>query len=112
MTEVIGTKFVNIDLHGNEVQQAIAPSANTNGLYIRSHMQSAGAGGNTQLYVSTSAPSSASDTTKMILFAHAEANNAGSWGQLAYPIFVPAGLGIWFGGTNGGSIRMTYDLNS
>lgn len=108
----VGKNFVNITpLNG--VVQIVSPSANLNGLVISTGMIDA-ASTYANLYVSASAPTSNVDYSKPIVFSGVGNTAAGSNAEvvLPYPLFVPAGMGVWAtsSATGTAAIALTWDL--
>jgi hypothetical protein len=86
----LGGSNVFVNAPATAVTQLLAPGSNAAGVWIRSGFAVVGGSNNVQLYADTSAPASSFDVTKRcILVCQGTAN------ELPYPIFLPAGVGLW-----------------
>ncbi len=105
----IGDNFVNFRTIPNGVTTLVAPGANLNGLIIRTLHMALDSETNASIFISSSAPSDAEDTTKRSLVFYWGANVD----NLIYPfqLFVPAGEGIYVANSPaGGRLSLTYDF--
>lgn len=108
----IGKNFATIAPKG--VAQLVAPSANTNGIVIRTCFCNP-QNGTVNLVAATSAPSGISDTSKSIIFSGNGNTTTGSNTQIFIPkpLYIPKGLGLWVAtSANAGVIALTWDILS
>lgn len=108
----IGSQFSVNQYSSSTTYEIVAPSANTTGIRIKTLYMYVNTGGACALYADTAAPSSAVDKTKRpVAFVSSTniANNVTNF-ALPYPLFVPAGLGIWFTGTISGASSTGYSI--
>lgn len=104
-----GKFFDTVGVSAGSVVQVVAPSTNTDGLYIRTcSLSLTTANTGMVLFASPTAPSSPGDaTTRGILNFFAGA--AGSR-DCPYPLYIEPGNGIWVGASGAGGLYITYDL--
>lgn len=110
----VGLSFANVTVAAGSVVQLIAPSANINGVILRTVVL--GVTGNTgdigcALYADTTAPTSG-DSTKRIIFGIATIGTGAITNAAPYPLFLYPGLGLWVNVGVGGTAvaQVSYDL--
>lgn len=108
----VGKNFLTVSpLNG--VVQIVSPAANANGLVIATGLIAASTG-TVNLYVGATAPTSVSDLSKAIVFSGNGNAATGSNAEvlMPYPLFVPAGMGVWAasGVSGAAAIALTWDL--
>jgi len=113
----VGDRFVSIYPIPSGVVTIVDPATNTRGLLLRTGLI-APANGSVNLFAGAVAPSNAGDTTKAIIFSGNGASAVGSASEvvLPYPLFIPAGKGLWVGtsvpsdSARAAGIALTWDL--
>jgi hypothetical protein len=105
----IGKFFVNEAVSSGSVVELVAPSANTDGMWIRScSLSLTQANTGSVLFVSATAPSSPGDLTTRALmnfFAGAPGSQ-----NCPHAVYVEPGNGVWVGDSGAGGVYLTYDL--
>jgi hypothetical protein len=118
---IVGTSYAGVILPPNAATQIIAPSTNANGVYIKT-LAAQLATGNTPAFLNalfvcngTTVPTIGPSNlpTNIILCLYSSPNSGTSF-NLPYPLYLPAGQGLWgyfnSGGTGNGEIYSTYDV--
>lgn len=113
----VGNKFLNAATTAGQVLQIVAPSSNTAGLYIRTATLESAPSTVTgalsvSLYAGPTAPAAPGDNTVRNVMNVYAFGGAGSDALLPYPVFLPAGEGLWFASVGAGAVNITYDLLS
>lgn len=113
----VGNKFINAATTAGQVLQIVAPSSNTAGLYIRTATLECAPSTGTgtlavSLYAGPTAPAFPGDNAVRNIMDLYSFNGAGSDARLPYPLFLPAGEGLWFASGGAGGVNITYDLLS
>ena len=105
----VGKNFRYVVPYG--MTQIIDPNSNTNGVIIRTASCTPSNGWVT-LYTGASTPSGAHDPDNPIIFGSAGNSTSGGnaivW--LPYPLYIPAGQGVWGLNSGAGEISMTWDV--
>jgi hypothetical protein len=104
----IGNQFFSGTVPAGNTQ-IIAPTTNATGLIIRTLWCSL-SGTYMVIYADTTAPTANPDFTKRTIFDAITQSNVSTAVMLPYPLYIPPGLGIWFGSGTGVTVGMTYDL--
>lgn len=103
----LGSNVVGVK-NNNGLNTLITPAANTDGIVICQATISSGGSNETALYADTAAPSNVSDNTKR-RFLYSQNKDVT---ELAAPIIIPAGLGLYFysnGAGNENNCNVVYD---
>jgi hypothetical protein len=120
MVAPMGNQFLAVACSPGDVLNLVPAASNTAGLYIRTmQVTSYGGdeGGGIYIYADTSAPGTpVPDVSKRIIFNLQSGQNIIQGASIPYPLFVPAGNGLWAAvlsvNLENEGIIMTYDLLS
>jgi hypothetical protein len=111
-----GSSFSNIPFTSGNVLQIIAPSANLNGVVIRTlnlgGAASSAVATSANIYADTTAPASGTDDNKRIIFVVTIPASGAASLPLPQPIYLYPGTGLWLGSgaAVNGSVLTTYDI--
>ncbi|MCO7579186.1 hypothetical protein Q7O56_25205 [Pseudomonas protegens] len=107
----VGKNYLTVN-PGSNVVQVVAPAANTSGVIVSTCLISTSNGG-VGVFTGTSAPSSIVDQSKPIIFSANASSAVGTGSELAlpYPLFLPAGQGLWLAASvPGAAVALTWDV--
>ncbi|WP_194790100.1 hypothetical protein [Pseudomonas sp. UFMG81] len=107
----VGKHFITVypTTFPNSVAQVVDPAQNTDGVYLRTATLVT-AGGTLNLYSGKVAPSRIGDPVAAGIFGGV-AGTTNMQYQLAYPLFIPAGHGLWAAANaSGAAIALTWDF--
>ncbi|WP_395602190.1 hypothetical protein AB4P97_05715 [Pseudomonas sp. A1230] len=107
----VGKNYLTVN-PGSNVVQVVAPALNTSGVILSTCLISTTNGG-AGVFTGTSAPSSIVDQSKPIIFSAnaGSAVNTGSQLALPYPLFLPAGQGLWVAASvPSAAVALTWDV--
>ena len=105
----IGDNFVNFRTMPSGVTTLVDPTANQNGLIIRSLHMALDSTTNASIFVSATPPSGPEDTSKrsLVFYWGANVDNL----IFPYQLYIPAGEGIYLANEPaGGRLSLTYDF--
>lgn len=111
-----GSSFSTIPFTSGNVLQIIAPSANLNGVVIRTlnlgMAASSAVPTSANIYADTTPPPSGTDGTRRIIFTVGVPGNGSTSLPLPLPIYLNPGMGLWLGSgaAVNGSVITTYDI--
>ncbi|WP_200893992.1 hypothetical protein [Xanthomonas sp. MUS 060] len=115
----IGKNFKAVSPQG--ILQLVSPANNVNGLIVSTAILTTSPGGYVNLYASETAPTAPGDlNTRIIFCANSDTpNDKKGIAIMPYPLFIPAGLGLWAtsglyasSATSTGGLSITWDLLS
>jgi hypothetical protein len=109
----VGKHFVTVypTTFPNSVAQIVDPATNTDGVYLQTATLVT-AGGTLNLYTGKVAPTRIGDPVAAGIFGGVDGGNSRQY-QLSYPLFIPAGYGLWASAnTAGAAIALTWDFVS
>ncbi len=103
----VGENFTTV--YPTRMTQVVDPAANTAGVYLRTATLITG-GGTISLYTSRTAPTRLGDPSVATIFGGMAGSNNLQY-QLAYPLFIPVGYGLWtMSNIAGAAIALTWDF--
>ncbi len=109
--EPIGKRFLNSSSPG--VVLVFSVASNTSGAIIRTGYINP-VTGTVNLVAGTVAPTGIGDVSQPIIFSGNGNSAAGSNSEVVmpYPLYIPAGMGLWVANSGPGAIALTWDLLS
>ncbi|MDB5993044.1 MAG: hypothetical protein JWP42_180 [Pseudomonas sp.] len=108
----VGKNFLTVN--PTTVTQIVDPAANTNGVHLRTATLVSSTG-TLNLWTGPTAPTGIGDRSKPAIFGGngSAAGGANNQIQLPYPMFLPAGYGLWaHSNVAGAAISLTWDFLS
>lgn len=110
--QVTGKNYLHVGFStGGGLTQVLAPASNTNGAYVRTLNIGANSAGSVLLYATATTPSANIDYTKPVVFYGGAVVN-GAVTTMPFPLYIPAGLGLWIGANTNSDSLITYDIVS
>lgn len=95
--------------HPTSMIQVVNPADNTQGVHLRTTTLCTG-GGAINVYSGPKAPARLGDTTVHCIFGGIDGRNDSQY-TLPYPLFIPAGYGLWTAANNPtAAICLTWDF--
>ncbi len=106
-TGKFGTSFVRV-ANVTGVTTALAPASNVNGVWLRTARCDRNATSSAVIVCDTAAPANSGDSTKRAVLGTANGSGFAGAEVLPYPVFLPAGVGIYVVGS--GAANNEFDL--